>query len=69
MVKGIAWVQSRIRSSGSSTVDRQSETEHFASLFECTECDTTYICEEMESCPECNNDVDHVPNERELGLI
>jgi Zn finger protein HypA/HybF involved in hydrogenase expression len=39
-----------------------------SSLFECPACETVYISEEMQSCPECGERVDHVPDEGELGL-
>jgi rubrerythrin len=39
-----------------------------SSLFQCPSCETVYISEEMQSCPECGERVDHVPDEGELGL-
>lgn len=39
-----------------------------SALFECSECDTTYISEEMESCPSCGAPVESVPNESDLDL-
>jgi Zn finger protein HypA/HybF involved in hydrogenase expression len=39
-----------------------------ASLFQCSTCETVYISEEMQSCPECGAGVDHVPDERDLGI-
>ena len=39
-----------------------------ASLYECPSCETVYISEGMQSCPECEARVDTVPDERELGL-
>lgn len=37
-------------------------------LFACSECDTIYISDGMQSCPECGRAVDRVPSERELDL-
>lgn len=39
-----------------------------ANLYECANCETVYIADEMESCPECETGVTAVPNEHELGL-
>lgn len=40
-----------------------------AGLYECEDCDTTYISTEMETCPDCRDGVEAVPNERDLGLV
>lgn len=40
-----------------------------AGLYECADCDTTYISTEMETCPDCRDGVEAVPNERDLGLV
>lgn len=42
-------------------------SEESARLYECTACNRTYISTAMESCPECNQPVRDVPNERDLG--
>lgn len=39
-----------------------------SSLYRCSVCDTVYISDEMQTCPECEDSVDQVPNERQLGL-
>lgn len=57
-----------------STTDGNDETENAettdpASLYECADCDTTYISTEMETCPDCRDGVEAVPNERDLGLV
>lgn len=39
-----------------------------AALYKCPECETTYISEEMESCPECGGAVDQRPSAAELGI-
>lgn len=39
-----------------------------ATLYKCPECETTYISEEMESCPECGGAVDQRPSAAELGM-
>lgn len=46
--------------------DRDDRAE--VALYSCRECERTYISERMESCPECGERVEPVPNERELGL-
>lgn len=39
-----------------------------ATLYKCPKCETTYISEEMESCPECGGAVDRRPSAAELGM-
>lgn len=39
-----------------------------SSLFWCGACDVTYISTEMETCPNCDCDVEEVPSESDLGL-
>lgn len=38
-------------------------------LFRCGSCETTYISEEMDECPNCNTAVGSIPTGRELGLL
>lgn len=38
-------------------------------LYECDECETTYISTEMETCPACRTGVESVATERDLGLV
>lgn len=37
-------------------------------LYRCTNCDTTYVSERMDSCPECRGAVESIPDERDLGM-
>lgn len=39
-----------------------------ANLYRCTACETTYICQDMDSCPNCADNVESVPSERDLGM-
>lgn len=38
-------------------------------LYACSRCDTTYVSEEMESCPWCSETVESIPNGYELGFV
>lgn len=37
-------------------------------LYHCPDCDTTYISREMDACPACEQAVDGIPNEADLGM-
>lgn len=37
-------------------------------LYECADCETTYISEAMDACPSCEKPVEQVPSEFDLGL-
>lgn len=37
-------------------------------LYRCPDCDTTYVSETMDSCPECRGTVESIPDERDLGM-
>lgn len=37
-------------------------------LYSCPDCETTYISERMESCSTCNERVEQIPSERDLGF-
>lgn len=39
-----------------------------AGLYQCPDCETTYITGEMETCPECRRPVEAVPDGRDLGM-
>lgn len=39
-----------------------------AALYNCQKCETMYISEEMQSCPECGSTVDQRPSAAELGI-
>ncbi len=47
---------------------QESEDEGTTVLYSCNSCDTTYISENMNSCPKCDETVIQVPSERELGI-
>lgn len=38
-------------------------------LYSCPECETTFISEELQSCPTCDGALDPTPNEFDLGLV
>ena len=38
-------------------------------LYECADCETTYISETMDACPSCDAPVERVPSESDLGLL
>lgn len=46
----------------------ESERAERAGLFECEPCSTTFIDDEMADCPYCDDAVERVPTERELGM-
>jgi rubrerythrin len=50
-------------------VSGETERQTSTTLYECPACETVYISEGMESCPECGDGVEHVPDEREIGLV
>lgn len=74
-----AWIKSLMAGNGNGNGTERSPSEAEAepepedrtpvALFSCRNCSRTYICEEMEACPECGQEVECVPNERELGLV
>ncbi len=37
-------------------------------LYTCSDCSTTYITDEMDSCPQCGDDVERTPSFAELGI-
>ncbi|MFP8955624.1 hypothetical protein ACLI4Y_02765 [Natrialbaceae archaeon A-CW3] len=37
-------------------------------LYACDTCGTTYITDEMDSCPQCDGDVEQTPSFAELGI-
>ena len=38
-------------------------------LFECSDCEITYVSKSMDSCSQCGKPVTGIQNERDLGLI
>lgn len=49
--------------------DPEAESKINSRLFECSDCEITYISESMDSCAECGQPVTAIQNERDLGLI
>lgn len=37
-------------------------------LYSCSDCETTFISEKLQSCPKCDGTLDTTPNEYELGI-
>jgi len=72
MMRGgfVAWLKTRVSGNGSedTTASTVRETSVTTALYACPDCETTYVSEEMASCPECGQPVESVPNERDLGL-
>lgn len=66
------WVKTLVSGDGDGHAAGQSSSERErsapAALYTCPDCETTYVCETMESCPECGQPVESIPNERDLGL-
>lgn len=48
--------------------EREAESGDPAGLYQCSDCDTTYISREMHTCPECSQAVESVPTESDLGM-
>ena len=40
-----------------------------ARLFRCSTCAKTYVTLSMETCPECEQAIEGIPNERDLGMV
>lgn len=38
-------------------------------LYRCEPCDSTYVSEELEYCSQCDNPVERVPTEHDIGLV
>lgn len=38
-------------------------------LYSCPDCETTFISEGLQSCPQCDGALDTTPNEYELGIV
>lgn len=50
-------------------IDGEDQTpQRSTNLYECGDCETVYISEEMDACPECGCGVESVPTERDLGI-
>lgn len=66
----LGWVKSLVNGNGSEGDQSAVASNGTArcALYTCSDCDRTYISEEMDTCPECGRNVATVPNERELGL-
>lgn len=61
-------LQTLLEGRRSDSVSDGSTPQTTATLYECSVCETVYISEAMEECPECDADLTRVPDERELGL-
>lgn len=53
---------------GEAADEAEAETDEPTGLYQCADCDTTYISREMHSCPECSQAVESVPTESDLGM-
>lgn len=75
----IAKVTSAFRPDGSDATTTDSETlddnasetttRPSSRLFRCTTCAKTYVTLSMETCPDCNQSIEGIPNERDLGMV
>lgn len=45
------------------------KTREKARLFRCHACAETYITIDMDRCPSCEDAVEHIPSERDLGFV
>lgn len=43
--------------------------ERTTELFHCDSCGVTYVSKEMDTCSQCETDVESVPTEQDLGLL
>lgn len=68
----MGWVKTYVGGNGDGHAESQSPSERernaTAALYTCPACETTYVCETMEACPECGQAAESIPNERDLGL-
>ena len=48
--------------------DEQSTDVERVGLFECSDCNRTYVSEEMYDCPNCAGPVEPVPTAKDLGM-
>ena len=64
----LAWLRSLLEDTNTDSPSGTAAPERSTTLYECSACETVYISEAMEACPECERSLDQVPNERELGL-
>lgn len=44
-------------------------TDTSSRLFRCTACAKTYVTRSMETCPDCEQSIEGIPNERDLGMV
>lgn len=65
----LEWVKSQMGIGDRSPSDGHRSNDEPANLFQCRDCERTFVSREMDSCPSCNGRVTHVPNERDLGII
>lgn len=76
----IAKVTSAFRADGSDTAETQESetlgadasetpTRPSSRLFRCSSCAKTYVTRSMETCPDCNQTIEGIPNERDLGMV
>lgn len=56
------------RKSADDAPETESDSDTSPSLYKCPDCETTYISEEMQSCPECGGAVEQRPSATELGM-
>lgn len=61
----------RITDSRTPTEEAVTETDGGVNvqLYECSNCDVTYIGTSMDACSECNHPLESIRTERELGIV
>ena len=67
----IGWILKRLGAACGRITNRSQTTPDggvVVNLYECSNCDDTYMSTELETCPECGNGLDALASERELGL-
>lgn len=65
----LSWLRKLLRGE-TSTSDEPAEPEverRSSRLFECEDCETTFIGVDKRSCSQCGGSVQEIPNERDLG--
>lgn len=69
MVWGIVQaVKDRYSTTPGGVPSRPKQTKTAAQLYECPDCGSVYIADELDSCAACETSVNGIPNEQDLGI-
>lgn len=61
-------LKSHVGRGTSSEVAETAPPKRSTTLYSCQDCETTYISEGLQSCPQCDGALDTTPDEYELGI-